>query len=173
MGGRPAVRHNQRFLIEVLALEALLHEERGDEPSALKAIERAVRLAQPGGFIRVFVDLGPRLVKLLSRLDLDEEGLRYVGRILAAFLGDETGVLSRSNEPREEARRHLVEPLTQRELEILELLAERLSNKEIGTRLYLSTTTIKRHTANIYRKLGVHGRREAVEKAVHLGIRRR
>ncbi len=164
---------NQRFLIEVLVLQALLREERGDEPSALAAIERAVRLAQPGGFIRVFVDLGPRLVKLLSRLDLDEEGLRYVGQILAAFMSDGTSVLSQSNEPQVEARQHLVEPLSQRELEILALLAERLSNKEIGTRLYLSAATIKRHTANIYKKLGVHGRREAVEKAVHLGIRHR
>jgi ATP/maltotriose-dependent transcriptional regulator MalT len=64
----------------------------------------------------------------------------------------------------------LVEPLTNRELEVLELLARRLRNKEIAQSLFLSPQTVKRHTANIYLKLGVHGRREAVEKATSLGI---
>jgi LuxR family maltose regulon positive regulatory protein len=165
--------HNQSFLIEVMALQALLHDSRGDERSALATLERLIHLARPGRFIRFFVDLGPRLLKLLSRLDLDEEGLRYIGQILAAFMSDSTYALSQSREPQVEIGQPLVEPLSQRELEILALLAERLSNKEIGTRLYLSHATVKRHTANIYQKLGVHGRREAVEKAVHLGIRRR
>jgi len=70
--------HNTRFLIEVLALQALLHDAQGDEPAGLKALSRAVSLAQPGGFIRLFVDLGPGLARLLDRLDLDAEGQLYV-----------------------------------------------------------------------------------------------
>ena len=80
--------HNIRFLIEMLALQALFHDAQGDEPAAREVLGRAVALAQPGGFIRLFVDLGPGLARLLNRLDLDAEGLRYVGRILAAFRGD-------------------------------------------------------------------------------------
>jgi LuxR family maltose regulon positive regulatory protein len=70
-------------------LQALLHDAQGDEPAALRALSRAVHLAQPGGFIRLFVDLGPGLARLLNRLDLDAEALRYVGQILAAIQGDE------------------------------------------------------------------------------------
>ena len=85
--------HNTRFLIDVLALQALLQRCPGRRVGgARSALGRAVALAQPGGFIRLFVDLGPGIAKLLNRLDLDGEGLRYVGRILAAFRGeDEAG----------------------------------------------------------------------------------
>ena len=152
--------HNTRFLIEVLALQALLHTQEGEEPAALSALGRAVQLAQPSGFIRLFVDQGTGLVELLNCLDLDAQGLAYVGQILSAFSGDgKTGT-----------GQALAQSLTRREVEILNRLAEGLTNKEIADRLCISVTTVKRHTENIYQKLGVHGRRKAVAKALELSI---
>jgi len=155
--------HNTRFLIEVRALQSLRYTALGNEEAALKELRAAVKLAQPGGFVRIFADLGPELAKLLNRLDLDEAGLHYVGRILAAFRGSGTEA-----EPAE--RQRGVDPLSKRELEILTLLSDRLANQEIADRLHISVVTVKRHAANIYEKLGVHGRRQAVAKAAGLGI---
>ena len=159
--------HATRFLIEVLALRALLHDARGDEPAAREALARAVSLAQPGGFIRLFVDLGPGLIKVLNSLELEEEGQRYVGRILAAFQADRE---SQAGEPLEQRTTQMSAAMTNRELEILGLLADRLSRQEIADRLCISTATVKRHAENIYSKLGVPGRRQAVAKARDLGI---
>jgi LuxR family maltose regulon positive regulatory protein len=152
--------HNIRFLIEVLALQALACDAQGDESTARDLLTKAVGLAQPGGFIRLFVDLGPGLARLLNRLDLDAEGLRYVGQILSAFRGDE----------KTEAGKLPDHALTRREVEILGLLADELSNKQISDQLCISAATVKRHTENIYEKLGVHGRRKAVAKAQGLSI---
>jgi LuxR family maltose regulon positive regulatory protein len=157
--------HNTRFLIETLALRALLHDARGDEPAAREALARAVSLAQPGGCIRLFVDLGPGLIEVLNSLELEEEGQRYVGRILAAFQADRE---SQAGGPIE--HRTMPSAMTNRELEILGLLADRLSRQEIADRLCISTATVKRHAENIYAKLGVPGRRQAVAKATELGI---
>jgi LuxR family maltose regulon positive regulatory protein len=159
--------HATRFLIEVLALRALLHDAQGDEPAAREALARAVSLAQPGGFIRLFVDLGPGLIKVLNSLELEEEGQRYVGRILAAFQADRE---SQAGGPLEQRTTQMSAAMTNRELEILGLLADRLSRQEIADRLCISTATVKRHAENIYTKLGVPGRRQAVAKATDLGV---
>ncbi len=159
--------HATRVLIEVLALRALLHHAQGDEPAACEALGRAVSLAQPGGFIRLFVDPGPGLIKVLTSLELEEEGQRYVGRILAAFQADRE---SQAGEPLEQRTTQMSAAMTNRELEILGLLADRLSRQEIADRLCISTATVKRHAENIYCKLGVPGRRQAVAKARDLGI---
>ena len=152
--------HSTRCLIEVLTLQALLHDTQGDEPAALKVLSRAVHLAQSGGFIRLFVDLGPGVTGLLNRLDLDAEGQRYVGKILAACQSDGEA----------KAGMALDHPLTKRELEILKLLALNLSNKQISDRLCISPSTVKRHTENIYHKLAVPDRHKAVVKATQLAI---
>ena len=157
--------HHTRFLIEALALKAALSNARGVDSSARGDLGRAVSLAQPGGFIRLFVDLGPELETLLHSLDLDQEGQRYVGRILAAFQADRESRAGGSLE-----QRTTPSAMSNRELEILVLLAERLSRKEIADRLYISTATVKRHAENIYAKLGVPGRRQAVDKARELAI---
>jgi LuxR family maltose regulon positive regulatory protein len=166
--------HNKRFLIEALALRALLSDKSGDTALAVEQLGSAVSLAQPGGFIRLFVDIGPELVPLLNRLEVEGEKLQYVGRILAAFTseGGETDTAQAG------AKAGLVikdiaglpEPLSRREKEVLGLLAGRLTNKEIGERLFISTATVKRHAHNIYEKLNVKGRREAVTEAVGLGL---
>ena len=152
--------HNIRFQIEVFALQALLHDARGDEPAALEALHRAVSLALPGGFIRLFVDLGADIDRLLKRLELDAEAQRYVGRILNAFPGDEQTKADAAPDY----------PLTKREVEVLELLANALTNKQISNQLCISPATVKRHTENIYQKLAVSDRHKAVTKATELSI---
>ncbi len=167
--------HNNHTLVDVLALQALLHDVQGDEPAAMSALERAITLAEPGGLIRPFLDLGPQMFNLLNRLAKQNISVKYVGQLLTAFRKERTAPVRTSpddvsdtprystNSPRDEA-------LTNRELEILALLAQRMSNKEIAEKLFISPETVKRHTINIYGKLNVHNRREAVDRANALGI---
>jgi LuxR family maltose regulon positive regulatory protein len=166
--------HNKRFLIEALALRALFSEKTGDTAIAADQLSSAVSLAQSGGFIRLFVDIGPELVPLLNRLSLKGDGLQYVGRILAAFAseGGEADAVQAGMTARDTIKdvAGLPEPLSPRENEVLGLLAARLTNREIGERLFISTATVKRHAHNIYEKLNVKGRREAVAKAVGIGL---
>ena len=161
--------HNNLFLIETLALQALYFAARGAADKAVERLGEAISLARPNGFIRLFVDLGVGLGPLLHRLDLDGEGLRYVGRILAALKADSALQVAtaqgKTSHPIE-----LVESLTPREVEVLSLIALHLSNKEIGERLFISPETVKHHVKNLYGKLEVHNRRDAVAKANGLGI---
>jgi LuxR family maltose regulon positive regulatory protein len=155
--------HNTVFLIEVLALQALLYDALGDRPAAFEALSQSVLLAQPGGFIRMFVDLGPRMANLLNQLSNHDVVPDYIGQILGAFPAPKPAVSSAGLEG-------IIAPLTGRELEILVFLAQRLSNKEIASELVISPITVKRHTINIYQKLNVKSRREAVDMAIAMGI---
>jgi LuxR family maltose regulon positive regulatory protein len=156
--------HNVRVLIEVLALEALLHAANNDEKAALETLEKSLALARPGGYIRIYVDLGPDMADLLRRMQNREPFVEYIASILQAF-GDAS---DHAAEP--EGRKQLAEPLTNREAEILELLAKRYSNKEIAAELVISPATVKGHTINLYQKLSVHNRRDAVWAARALGL---
>jgi LuxR family maltose regulon positive regulatory protein len=166
-----------RFQIEILALRAVALEMQGNTAAALAALRRAVELARPGGFIRVFVDLGPPMQALLLGL-AGQSGLAQQGfaaetvcRILAAFPAPQEGIeTTNAGVKSRAANAGLIEPLTGRELDVLALLRERLSNKEIARRLVISTMTVKRHTINIYGKLGVNNRWDAVVKAEALKI---
>lgn len=155
--------HNTRFLIETLALQALLQQTLGDQSAALAALNMAARLAQPGGFIRLFVDLGPQMAVLLAQLTGDRGMQVYKEQIWAAFSGPMRTAQSLLLE-------ELPEPLTNREWQILELLGNRLTNKEIADRLFISPGTVRQHTHNIYQKLAVRDRRQAAAKAAELGI---
>jgi LuxR family maltose regulon positive regulatory protein len=155
--------HNTRFLIEALAYEALLHDARREHSAALETLKQAVALAEPGGVIRVFVDLGPNMAALLHELAAGRPAPGFVARLLVAF-PEAPSVLPAPHQG------EMIEPLSARELEVLALLAKRLSNKEIARELYISPMTVKRHALNIYGKLLVNGRREAVAKAIALGI---
>jgi LuxR family maltose regulon positive regulatory protein len=155
--------HNTRFLIETLALKALLQEASGDPSAALETLAKTLRLAQPGGFIRLFVDMGPVMARLLPQLKVEDDLRDYVGQIRSAF-----PLLQGTQQAMKQG--DLLDPLTDRELEILELLYKRLSNKEIAAQLVISPGTVKGHTIKIYQKLDVNGRRQAVEKAVELGL---
>ena len=155
--------HNTRFLIDTLALQALLADAIGDHAKALDALEKSLRLAQPGGFVRVFVDLGSKMAALLARIEADNSLRDYVLRIQTAFPEFQLNQKTLS-------QGELLEALTNRELQILELLREHLTNKEIATQLVISPGTVKGHTIRIYQKLNVKGRHQAVEKAISLGI---
>jgi LuxR family maltose regulon positive regulatory protein len=155
--------HSTLGQIEVLALQALLHDARGEQEAALQRLGEAVDLARPGGLIRLFVDLGPRMANLLTQLRERGRAADYTGQILAAYL--ESGPALASVD-----QGALIESLTDRELEILALLARRLSNKEIAAQLVISSGTVKSHTIRIYQKLDAKGRRQAVVKAMALGI---
>lgn len=155
--------HNKRFLIEVLCFQALLHDTQGDEKQALVNLEQAVLLAEPGGLLRVFLDLGPKLAHLLGLLDQEGVAQAYIREIMQAFLEEKPILPTRR-------KQSLIEPLTNRELQILGLLAKRKTNKEIATDFVISAGTVKTHTIRIYQKLEVNSRREAVEKGVALGL---
>ncbi len=161
---------NTRYMIEVLALQALVDDALGDQPAALLALRQAVTLAEPGGIVRVFVDLGPKMARLLTRLP-EQDAAAFVAQVLQAFpAAGVQGAGSSHPAPASPSQAGMIEPLTLREQEVLELLAQRLSAKEIGQRLFISDRTVKRHLANIYEKLGAHSRREAVALALALGM---
>jgi LuxR family maltose regulon positive regulatory protein len=185
--------HNNCFRIDALALQALLHDARGEDSAALKKLSQALDLAETGGFIRLFVDLGPRMADLLKRLQNQKVAVDYIEKLLTAFRDDEHHPMPdaidhlspsaslRSSSFNSNVRvstspfqtsiaQVLPEPLTHRELDVLELLVQRLSNKEIAAKLFVSPETIKKHLNNIYQKLDVGKRREAVEKAIALEI---
>ena len=158
-----------------MALQALLHDSLNDEPAALKTLTEALALAEPGGFIRLFVDLGPQMADLLKRLIRQNVAVGYIGKILATFREDENRAMQGESEHLTAQSpplrvQPLVDPLTDRELDVLELLAQRLYNKEIADKLFISPETIKKHLNNLYRKLNVASRRQAVEKAKKIGI---
>jgi LuxR family transcriptional regulator, maltose regulon positive regulatory protein len=144
-----------------------LSEAQGKGQEALHLLRQSLELAQPAGFLRVYVDLGPAMVPLLSRLAESESEPGYIRRILAAF-APAPAQGQRRRDPT--AQLEMVEPLTNREQEILELLARRLSDKEIAQALHISPYTVSKHTSNLYGKLQAAGRRQAVSKARALGI---
>ena len=146
----------------MLALQALVHDAHGDDNAARTALEGAIGLAKSSGFIRVFLDLGPRMAVLLERLRARGVAREYLDDILRA--APMTQQVSRSTTVPAQGL------LTKRETEILECLAQRLSNKEIALELFVAPVTVKRHTSNIYEKLGVKGRREAVAEAIALKL---
>jgi LuxR family maltose regulon positive regulatory protein len=172
--------HNTVHLIEILSLRAVAHEKQGRAQEALTVLERALMLARPGGFIFPFLELGPPLVDLLNRLVRKNIVVDYIGEILAAFR-DEKDVLVQgaTEEPVTSTPQPfrpstptlpLVEPLTHREMDVLELLSKRLQNKEIALKLSISPLTVKSHLTSIYQKLSVKNRREAVAKTRELEI---
>jgi LuxR family maltose regulon positive regulatory protein len=161
--------HSTRFTIETLALEALLYHAQGNKQGALAALDEAVTLAQPGGFLRVFIDLGPTMADLLGRLASKGATHDYVERILRAFAVEWSSLQPQPAKPLVEPA-GMIEPLTRRELEVLDLLAQYMTASEIAEKLVLSDQTVKRHRANIYQKFGVHSRRQAIAAAVALGI---
>jgi LuxR family maltose regulon positive regulatory protein len=155
-------------VVEILILQALASQAAGDKIRAMPMLEKALSLAEPGGFIRIFVDEGPHMVSLLYEALTREIAPEYVQRLLAAFPVDEPEKTDSSRTQVSESE--LVEPLSERELEVLQLIGEGLTNQEIANRLYLSLNTVKVHTRNIYGKLGVNNRTQAVARGRALGI---
>jgi LuxR family maltose regulon positive regulatory protein len=162
-------RHNTRWVIQILAHLALAYDRLGQTEDALASLERAIALAQPGGFIRSFVDPGPALRLLLQRLSQRGVAPGYLSQILAAF----DTVPQAESPPRAmlaPPEAGTIDPLTNREEEILHLMGEGLTNQEIANELVISLYTVKRHATNIYNKLNVSSRRQAVRAAQQLGV---
>jgi LuxR family transcriptional regulator, maltose regulon positive regulatory protein len=158
-------------LVEILALQALAHGEH-QVPEALSLLERALRLAEPEGYVRVFVGEGKRMAMLLDVLAHRDRSWAYPRRLLAAFEPeppDRTGRTDRTDLTYRAAR-GLLDPLSERELDVLRLLATDLDGPEIARRLFISVNTLRTHTKNIYAKLGVQSRRAAVTRARELGL---
>jgi LuxR family maltose regulon positive regulatory protein len=154
--------------IEMLNLQALALRAAGDAGAACRTLERALSLGGRRGFIRIFVDEGPPMERLIS--DGVGRGIRqeYARRLLAAFpQAAREGAGLPGAQPQHAG---MVEPLSGREVEVLQLIAEGLANREVADRLYLSLNTIKVHTRNLYGKLGVKNRTQAVAEARSLGI---
>jgi LuxR family maltose regulon positive regulatory protein len=159
---------NTTRVIEIMMLQALAFQAGGDTTRAMDALERALTLAEPEGFIRIFVDEGPPMARLLYEALARGIAPDYARRLLAAFPMPEP---EQDGSPDTQApESDLIEPLSERELEVLQLIAEGLTNPEIASRLFLSLHTVKTHARNIYGKLGVHNRTEAVTRAMALGV---
>lgn len=149
-------------VIETLVLQALAYQCKNDLPQALTALERALNLAQPEGYIRVFLNEGAQMAELLRRAGSQGIKPQFVAELISEF--DQIS----SSEDFE--WQPLIEPLSERELEILQLLADGLSNLDIADRLVITVGTVKAHTASIYRKLNVNSRTQAAAQARKLGL---
>lgn len=154
--------------IEILLLEALVLQAGGDVARAISVLEKALALAEPEGFVRIFVDEGEPAARLLREAVQRGSASVYVGRLLNAFSAAEPQQSEPANNAADPSA--LVEPLSERELEVLQHIAEGLTNQEIADQLYLSLNTVKVHTRNIYSKLDAHNRMQAVAAARSLGI---
>jgi LuxR family maltose regulon positive regulatory protein len=162
-----------RGTIELLVLQAMIWQAMGDRERSLAALSRALSLAEPEGYVRTFIDEGEPMVRLLREAIACGICPGYATSLLAAFDAEKmdreygTGLGSPSLGTRPST---LVEALSERELQVLRLLAAGLSNREIAEQLYLAVGTVKKYTSNIYGKLGVHSRTQAVARARELGL---
>lgn len=147
--------------IEILMLQARAHQMQGDIPAALARLERALTLAEPEGYIRTFVDEGPLLRVLLEKAAKHGIAANYAHQLLAA---------SGEAEDRTPVKQALIEPLSERELQVLRLLGTDLNGPEMARQLMVSLNTLRTHTKNIYTKLAVTSRRAAVRRADELNL---
>ncbi len=148
-------------VIELLVLQSLALRARGDGAAALVSLERAVTMAEPEGYVRVFADEGPAMASLLKGIAKLLPTSTYVRRLQAAIT---------TTEPRPSGRQGLVEPLSERELDVLRLLRTDLDGPDIARALFVSLSTVRTHTQRIYAKLGVNNRRAAIRAADELNI---
>jgi LuxR family maltose regulon positive regulatory protein len=162
--------HYRPVLIQTLALRALLLDRQGDRPTALKILSESVAEAQNGSGVRFFLDLGPRMADLLAELQGQGGETDFVEEILEEFAEQRSEAAPIDGKVQSPAALQNLDKLTHRELDVLELLAQRLQNKEIAARLCISTQTVGSHLKRIYDKLDVHGRRQAVKRAMEEGI---
>ena len=149
-------------VIEILVLQALSFQGKKAMDQSLSALERALTLAQPEGYCRVFLDEGEPMAKLLFQAKTHRMGQGYASELLSA-LGE---VVSPELPPAQ----LLIEPLTLRELEVLKLIEAGYSNQDIADELVISMPTVKRHISNIYAKLGVESRTQAVSLGKELKL---
>ncbi len=162
-------------VIEILILHALANEAQGNLPPALVSLEHALTLAEPEGYIRIFVDEGEAMRSLIEKLsrNRDHPLSGYMDKLLAAFaqpMPSQQSTISNEKSKIRNQRSALVEPLSESEIEVLRLLRSELSGPEIAHERMVSLSTIRTHTQHIYVKLGVNNRRAAIRHAEELGL---
>ena len=150
-----------RQQVEAMALQA-----EGEQDQAVQRLSDALALAEPGGFIRTFVDEGPPMAHLLAQAAAQGMMPDYLGNLLAA--GETKS--QRTDPSSRPPTQPLLEPLSQREIEVLQLIAQGHSDQEMSERLVLAVSTVKGHNRNIFSKLQVHRRTEAVARARVMGL---
>jgi LuxR family maltose regulon positive regulatory protein len=153
--------------LKAMVLQAVALHLKGENAQATQLLGQALTLAESGGFIRLFLDEGAPMAQLLREAASHGVMLAYIGKLLSAFDAEKRKGEDKPNLPPAQL---LIEPLSQRELKILQLIAQGLSNREIGERLFLALDTVKGHNRNIFDKLQVKSRTEAVARALELGL---
>jgi LuxR family transcriptional regulator, maltose regulon positive regulatory protein len=153
--------------LKVLVLQALAFQAQGEHAPALAVLEAALNLAERGGLIRTFVDEGPAMATLLREASKRGHAPSYIPKLLAAFGPVDPPAASEAKTP---ATLALPEPLSEREREVLALLRTELNGPEMARELSVSLATLRKHTQNIFSKLGVNNRRAAVRRADELAL---
>jgi LuxR family transcriptional regulator, maltose regulon positive regulatory protein len=158
--------------IVILTLQALALQEKGERERAVSTLTHALTLAEPEGYVRTFVDEGPEIAPLVSEVlkahqwrhleRPDHPSAHYLRKLLAALEQDISGSVAPTPE--------LLEPLSERELEVLELIEAGKSNHRISQELFVTAGTVKTHIRNIYRKLDAHSRTQALVRARELNL---
>ena len=161
-----AAEHGRRngSRLEILVVQALARHAAGDGTAAFAALDAALGIAEPEGYFRVFLDEGPAMTRLLKAAARRPTASAYVQELVRA--GEGTVARGRPSRPTD----GLVEPLSERELEVLRLLRSDLGGPQIASELFVSVNTLRSHTKNVYSKLGVGSRRAAVRRAEELGL---
>ncbi len=169
--------HNFRLEIQFLAVKSLALKSSGKHNAALELLEKTLNLAEPFRLVRTFLDRGPLMAELIGFLCAKWPKNVYAKALLESF---ETQMCAAGSTATPAAHfsiwneqlaiNNILNGLTNRELEVLQLLHERLTDKEIAEKLFISVTTVKSHTTSIYRKLDVNSRTQAVAKGIALGI---
>ncbi|HEY7911336.1 MAG TPA: LuxR C-terminal-related transcriptional regulator [Blastocatellia bacterium] len=156
--------------LKVMVLQAVALHAHGETKKAVELLGEALALAEPGGFIRLFIDEGIPMAHLLSEAIAHGIMPDYARKLLAVFETEKRKSNDKSTLPPVPPVQPLIEPLTQREIEVLQLIAQGLSNREIGERLFVALSTVKGHNQNIFDKLQVKRRTEAVARARQMGL---
>ncbi len=154
-------------VVEILVLQALAFQAQGRRDQALEVLQRALTLAEPEGYVRIFLDEGQPMARLLYAAAASGIAAAYAGQLLAEFTAEEPGLSPALAHVSAEI---LVEPLSKREREVMALIAVGQSNAEIAQSLFISVGTVKNHAKNIYSKLNVHSRAQAIARARELDL---
>jgi LuxR family maltose regulon positive regulatory protein len=149
-------------VLEILVLQAMAHAARNNITKAKATLGKSLLIAQPQGYCRLFIDAGPAMADLLNQPELDDLAPDYIREILAAFPSPAPAA--------EQIEFQLIDPLSDRELELLQLIAGGMSNQQVADELILTVGTVKWHLSNIYSKLGVGSRTQAVARARELQL---
>jgi LuxR family maltose regulon positive regulatory protein len=169
---RTAAEEGERTgsVIEILVLQALAPQTQDNIPAALMPLERALALAEPQGYVRIFIDQGAPMAQLLRAAAARGIVPAYIGRLLAASASAQQPSAGEADRPTAPVAQPMIEPLSQRELDVLRLFITELSGPEIADALMIGLSTIRTHSKSIYSQLNVTSRRAAVNRAAELDL---